>query len=128
MECWNNECWKDKDKSPGGEAVVATRGISQPHAHSPRGTLIAMVYRHRAHNRGVGPFLLSFRKTNSQAERRPSSAATPEPNPSTGVAALGILSAPGRFGAKMEPILVLVAQRRPSSGKQFDGKTSGDQS
>src|SRR6266567_2891505 len=53
-----------KTSPPSGKQVVVTRGISQPHTHSPAGDIIAMVSRHRAHNRGVGPFLPSLRKAN----------------------------------------------------------------
>src|SRR6266436_5142010 len=103
---------------PGSLTVRDTRNLTTAHAFPARDILF-MVYRHRGHNRGVGPFLSSF--TGGQNPFRQKSSRR-----LTRIANLGILSDGGRFGAPRQTSFVPTMQRRLHDGEEFHGHSTGD--
>jgi hypothetical protein len=78
-----------------------------------------MVSRHRAHNRGVGPFLFSVPENKSVQT-------TQQLRNLTGISALRFLSAM-RVGSEGEAALLLSGQGAARRSEQFHSETTGDE-
>ncbi len=109
-----------KQKSPDREAVheVETHRFTQPQTHSPAGDSLHgfPIPRPLSRDRTIAVFLFGKQISPEHAPRR---------GVLTRIPALGIFQ---RFDSGVEPVLVLITERRAGGGEEFKGHSAGDNS